>query len=94
MKLGNLDYKQSESDPELSPKEKIVVNRLSVNYMKWSDPDEGVLEMVGLENAWAKEEKTDDPTLQGDANPEPESSINSPISIEIGIPSLTAPSKD
>lgn len=33
--------------------------------MKWYDPNERVLEMVGLENTWAKEEKTDDPTLQG-----------------------------
>ncbi|CAI9291615.1 unnamed protein product [Lactuca saligna] len=63
MKLGNLDDQESDSDPELSLIEKTVVDRLSVNYMKWSDPDEGVLEMVGLENAWAKEEKLD-PTLQ------------------------------
>ncbi|CAH1445532.1 unnamed protein product [Lactuca virosa] len=51
--------------PELSTEEHVLVDRLSENYVKWSDPKEVVVGMDGMNPHWDKLGKNPVETLGG-----------------------------
>ncbi|CAH1415949.1 unnamed protein product [Lactuca virosa] len=65
MCFGDIADRDCNHDPKLTPEEHFVVDRLTVNFMKWVDPGEEMLEIALLSSAWGKSEKRDGPILQG-----------------------------
>ncbi|CAH1437688.1 unnamed protein product [Lactuca virosa] len=55
----------ADATPELSDDERDIIDRLFVNYVKWSDPNETMLGMASLSSHWNKLRKRPLHTIGG-----------------------------
>lgn len=54
MVFGVTADRAADPSPDLSHEEQSIVNHLSENFVKWTNPEEVMLGMVGISSYWNK----------------------------------------